>query len=83
MIVLIEAGCAECRGWDDVEPLITLRQFETVQDAVDWANEQQWLRPEGYPPLHWEDHPQGGSHVVVGQGSVWITDIPVSEETPS
>lgn len=74
MIVVIEAGCAECHGWA-TEPLITAHEFETVDAAKEWANDQQWLRAPQHPPITWTEHPLGGEHVVVGQGSVWITPL--------
>lgn len=71
IIVLIEAGCADCHSGD--EPLITMHQFESVKDANEWANKQRWATYGDPPePIVWEPHPQGGDHVVVGQGSLWI-----------
>lgn len=78
MIIVIEAGCAECHGWGD-GPLVTIHQFPSVEDAKDWAQSQGWLTVSLIPgkplPLTWKPHPQGGEHVVVSQGSVWITPM--------
>lgn len=74
MIVVIEAGCAECRGWDDT-PLVVVHEFETIEAAKEWAQGEQWLGGGGPHPITWSEHPQGGEHVVSSQGSVWITPL--------
>lgn len=78
MIVVIEAGCAECHGPAE-GPLVTAHQFETVEQAKEWAQTQGWLTARAFSgdvlPLEWQPHPQGGEHIVVGQGSVWITSL--------
>lgn len=78
MIVLIEAGCAECRGWDD-EPLVAIHEFDDIDAAKAWANKQGWLTANTLTgekqPLQWKAHPQGGEEITVSQGSVWITPL--------
>lgn len=68
MITVVEAGCAECHGSDPTYPLIEKREFESVEAAKAEYETQGWL----HPPIAWVPHPQGGEHVMVGQGSVWI-----------
>jgi len=66
-VEVVTCGCAECYFIDE-GPLIEVMTFESVAAAKAWAAEQGWLGPY----LTWQPHPQGGEHVVVGQGSVWI-----------
>jgi hypothetical protein len=66
-VEVVICGCAECHGWGE-EPLIEVRSFESVGTAEAWAAGQGWLGPDP----RWLPHPQGGEHVVVGQGFVWI-----------
>jgi hypothetical protein len=68
MTTVIEAGCAECHHGSS-EPLIEKHEFDTVEEAKEWAMTQGWLLLDS---SDWRPHPQGGEHVVVGQGSVWI-----------
>lgn len=75
MILAIECGCAECHS-GDTEPLIEARTFDSMDVAkAHYANER-WLHyiyAEGI--VRWTPHPQGGEHVVVGQGSVWLRPL--------
>lgn len=75
------AGCPECH-WGADEPLIVVKTFATVEAAKVWALEQQWLTTVGYDGVRkapWLPHPQGGEHIVVGQGSVWILPETIKE----
>lgn len=64
--MLITAGCAECRGWDE-EPLVEVKgPFDTAEEA----------KAAGWSPWpdkrSWEDHPQGGWIEHHNQGANWV-----------
>lgn len=71
MIEAIEAGCAECWSPTADGPLITVRNFNNFAEAKEHYHKQQWLRSH-QEEIDWRLHPQGGEHVVAGQGSVWL-----------
>jgi hypothetical protein len=79
VIRVVDAGCAEC-GVEPGEPLITALEFGTVEAAKEHYDAQTWI-PAGFRAdrsptgrIEWQPHPQGGEHIVHGQGSVWIME---------
>lgn len=71
-VVAFDAGCAECHPGPD-EPLIEATAFESVEAAKAHYADKGWLQTGPEPrTVRWRAHPQGGEHVVVGQGSVWL-----------
>jgi hypothetical protein len=69
-VEVVVAGCAECWYFGD-GPLVEVKEFESAAAAKAWAAEEGWVRACA---ADWEPHPQGGEHVVVSQGSVWIRE---------
>lgn len=69
-VVLIDAGCAECHG-PGAGPLIEALTFDRTEDAKAWVAAQSW-GPWVTKHHAWEPHPQGGEHMIHGQGSLWI-----------
>jgi len=71
-VKVVIAGCAECH-WGD-EPLINIEFYDSVEEAKAAYSTQGWTS-RGV----WGEHPQGGEHIVIGQGSVWILPETVKE----
>lgn len=69
-ITAIEAGCAECNNYN--EPLIVVKEFQSIEEAEAHYAKERWLYGGPKNEVLWEPHPQGGKHVVVSQGSVWL-----------
>lgn len=69
MVILIESGCAECGPYElnGEEVLLERHEFATIEAAKEWVSGLGWLAGRS-----WKPHPQGGEHIVTGQGSVWI-----------
>lgn len=68
-VTVIVAGCAECHACEP-EPLIESCAFPTVEAAKVWGVER--------TGRSWMAHPQGGEHIVTGQGSIWL--LPTADE---
>lgn len=73
MIQVVTAGCAECH-WGEDEPLIDMAFFDSVEAAKAEYQTLGWTKWG-----EWAPHPQGGEHIVMSQGSVWILPETVKE----
>jgi hypothetical protein len=67
MIIAVDAGCAECYHASSEYPLIEARVFETVEEAKAHYESLTWINDPD-----WKPHPQGGDHIIHGQGSIWL-----------
>lgn len=66
--LLIDVGCAECRGWD-TPPLVRILSTHATAEDAKLAAEAEVRNPA------WKPHPQGGEFYGFGSGDIWVVPI--------
>lgn len=67
--VLLDIGCAECRGWVEEEPLVEAVTYHASLDDAKAHVTQQGNTGKWYP------HPLGGEFLPSGSGDLWAAPV--------